>query len=129
MDAILICIENHNITYAAANNEPVLISDKNIIILEKDKMPVGLGEKSDNFNLFSIECKKGDMLYLYTDGFADQFGGSKGKKFKYKALNELLNSVSHLEVTEQYELINQTFHNWKADLEQVDDVCVIGIRI
>lgn len=129
MDAILICIENNKITYAAANNEPVLISNKNTTILEKDKMPVGLGEKTENFNLFSIDCKKGDMLYLYTDGFADQFGGPKGKKFKYKALNELLNSISHLEVTEQYEIINQTFNNWKADLEQVDDVCVMGIKI
>ena len=129
MDAILICVENNQITYAAANNEPVLISNKNTIILEKNKMPVGFGEKSDNFNLFSIDCKKGDMLYLYTDGFADQFGGPKGKKFKYNALNELLNSISHLDVTEQYEIIDQTFNNWKADLEQVDDVCIVGIKI
>lgn len=137
MDAILICIdtsssvraESRTITYAAANNEPVLISPQNITVLAKDKMPVGQGERLEEFKLFTMECTKGDMLYLYTDGFADQFGGEKGKKFKYKALNQLLNSISHLSVTEQQEILNQTFNNWRGDLEQVDDVCIIGIRV
>ena len=92
-------------------------------------MPVGKGEKTDSFKLHKIEATKGDTLYLYTDGYADQFGGPKGKKFKYKALNDLLLANSAKEPNEQLLILNQRFSNWRGDLEQVDDVCVIGIKI
>ncbi len=131
MDAILICINKNDrsISYAAANNEPILIRENKIIELPKDKMPVGKGEKTNDFSLFTIEANKGDVLYLYTDGFADQFGGDKGKKFKYKRLNDLLAAHSTKEMNKQTELLVKEFKEWKGDLEQVDDVCVIGIRI
>lgn len=137
MDAILICIDiglsvqNDSliITYAAANNEPVLIRDNQIISLPKDKMPVGKGEKTDSFKLQTINCQKGDTLYLYTDGYADQFGGPKGKKFKYKPLNELLLSVNKESSIKQRDLLIEHFTDWKGNLEQVDDVCIIGIKI
>jgi serine phosphatase RsbU (regulator of sigma subunit)/Flp pilus assembly protein TadD len=131
MDAILICINKKNnlITYAAANNEPVLIRNNEIIELPKDKMPVGKGEKTDNFTLHTIKHQKNDVLYLYTDGFADQFGGPNGKKFKYKKLNDLLLSVSTENLKNQKEILNGHFENWKGDLEQVDDICIIGIKI
>ncbi len=132
MDAILICLntlESKVLTYAAANNEPILISNNQIIELAKDKMPVGKGEKEDSFTLQTIEVKKGDVLYLYTDGFADQFGGPKGKKFKYKQLNQLLLEINNSEPIQQLNILETTFKNWKGDLEQVDDVCIIGIKI
>ncbi len=69
------------------------------------------------------------MLYLYTDGYADQFGGPKGKKFKYKKLNELLVSISEKPTTEQKEILNAQLQEWKGELEQVDDILVIGIRV
>ena len=75
----------NEITYSAANNEPVLVSNNQILELPKDKMPVGKGEKIDSFKTHVIKLNTGDTLYLYTDGYADQFGGTKGKKFKYKA--------------------------------------------
>jgi serine phosphatase RsbU (regulator of sigma subunit) len=68
-------------------------------------------------------------LYLYTDGFADQFGGPKGKKFKYKTLNELLLLNYNKTLLEQKEILEESFKDWRGDIEQVDDVCVIGIRI
>jgi serine phosphatase RsbU (regulator of sigma subunit) len=68
-------------------------------------------------------------LYLYTDGFADQFGGPKGKKFKYKTLNELLLFNYNKTLLEQKEILEERFKDWRGDIEQVDDVCVIGIRI
>jgi serine phosphatase RsbU (regulator of sigma subunit) len=92
-------------------------------------MPVGKGGKNLEFNLYHIQAQKNDMIYLYTDGYADQFGGEKGKKFKYKQLNELLIESSSLELNDQSTLLNQKFVNWKGNLEQVDDMCVIGIRI
>ncbi len=130
MDGIIICIDKktNEITYAAANNEPILVSNNQIIELPKDKMPVGKGEKLESFSLKSIKVSKGDVLYLYTDGFADQFGGSKGKKFKYRPLNELLlkNSTHTMDI--QLENLSHQFNSWKGDLEQVDDVCVVGIK-
>ena len=129
-DGILLQINltNKEIKYAAANNAPLLISNGEFIELEKDKMPVGHGERQDNFKLFNVDLKNGGTLYLYTDGFADQFGGPKGKKFKYKQLNELLAQNAEKTLPEQTELLSSSFNNWKGNLEQVDDVCVIGIR-
>ena len=131
MDCILVCFDNENtiITYAAANNEPILISNNQIIELPKDKMPVGKGEKVESFTLHAINYKTGDFLYLYTDGFADQFGGAKGKKFKYKSLNELLFANSTLAVQEQKNDLLKTLDDWQGELEQVDDICVIGIKL
>lgn len=130
-DGILICVNQvtRKITYAAANNAPILISDNQIIELSKDKMPVGIGEWQQEFRIHEIGAKPGDVLYLYTDGYADQFGGDKGKKFKYKPLNELLLSLTSKPLSEQKEILQMTFDNWKGNLEQVDDVCVIGIKL
>jgi serine phosphatase RsbU (regulator of sigma subunit) len=131
MDAILVCIDTNtkSINYAAANNEPVLLKNGNYIKLAKDKMPVGQGELIADFTLHTIDYETGDTLYLYTDGYADQFGGPKGKKFKYKALNDLLESIHHLPMQEQHHQLNQTIANWMGDLEQVDDICIVGIRL
>lgn len=131
MDGILICIDkkNNTIEYSAANNEPVLIRHNEIIELPKDKMPVGVGEKNESFTSQAIVLKPGDTLYLYTDGFADQFGGPKGKKFKYRQLNELLLNAKAASLIEQKNLLASTFDNWRGNLEQVDDVLVIGIKI
>ncbi len=130
-DGILICFDqtNNKITYAAANNAPILIQKNSISELKIDKMPVGLGEIKNNFSLHTIEANKGDVIYLYTDGYADQFGGEKGKKFKYKQLNELLLNESSNPMHLQKENIKNTLLNWKGNLEQVDDICIIGIRV
>ncbi|MCD6018366.1 MAG: protein serine/threonine phosphatase [Bacteroidetes bacterium] len=137
MDAILICIDlapkenqpTRTIQYAAANNEPILVNGNQLIELTKDKMPVGHGERKENFILHTIHYTPGDVLYLYTDGFADQFGGPKGKKFKYKSLNNYLLSVSKMSMEEQHSKLNHLFDEWKGNLEQVDDVCIIGIKL
>lgn len=121
--------KNNSITYAAANNRPVVISNNEINYLSCDKMPVGIGEKEDEFQLNSINVSKGDIIYLYTDGYADQFGGEKGKKFKYKPLNDMLLQISNKSLTEQKELLDAMFINWKGNLEQVDDVLIVGIKV
>ena len=137
MDGVLICIDLNlweqegpkTVTYAAANNEPILIKDFEVIALPKDKMPVGQGERKESFSLHSIELITGDALYLYTDGFADQFGGPKGKKFKYKPLNQLLVSIKDDSLSNQNKNLETVFNNWKGNLEQVDDVLIIGIKV
>ncbi len=131
MDGILMCFNKKNniVTYAAANNAPILIREKTLKILEVDKMPVGKGLKMVPFTLFNLELKKGDSLYLFTDGFADQFGGPLGKKYKHKQLEELLLSVESLQPQEQYSALSKAFNTWKGELEQVDDVLLMGIKI
>jgi serine phosphatase RsbU (regulator of sigma subunit) len=131
MDGILLCIDKSTkqITYAAANNEPIIISEQKIIELPKDKMPIGKGVKTESFTLYSINVNKGDALYLYTDGYADQFGGLKGKKFKYKQLNELLLSVNKKPMEHQKDEINSVIQTWKGNLEQVDDILIVGIKL
>ena len=130
-DGILICVNQvtKNISYAAANNNPVIIKAGQVVELAADRMPVGVGERKENFTLHKLDSEPGDMLFLYTDGYADQFGGPKGKKFKYKQLNDVLIANSTLALDEQHVKLKTIFDNWRGTLEQVDDVCIIGIRL
>jgi len=130
-DGILICqnTKTKKVTYAAANNSPVVISSESFEELPSDRMPVGHGIKDETFKLYQMELKPNHSLYLYTDGYADQFGGPKGKKLMYKRLNELLVSVSNKSMANQEAVLNDTFNSWKGDLEQIDDVCIIGLKI
>jgi serine phosphatase RsbU (regulator of sigma subunit) len=135
-DGILFCFESStietnklNITYASANNAPILISNNEIVKLPCDRMPVGKGEIKQDFKLYTIDAKRGDTVYLYTDGYPDQFGGPKGKKFKSKQLDELLLSISHETMENQKTTMKEQFENWRGELEQVDDICLIGIKI
>lgn len=121
--------ESRKYSYTAANNSPVIVSNGILTELAADKMPVGKGERNESFAMHEINAQKGDMLYLYTDGFADQFGGPKGKKFKYKQLNDLLLTNASKPLREQHQILEEAFEKWKGELEQVDDVCIIGIRL
>lgn len=132
MDASLIVLnkEKTKLVCAAANNPIWIIRNHEIIEMEPDKIPVGKHDK--NRILFTereFELQKGDLIFLFTDGFADQFGGPKGKKFKYTNLQKLFSENADLEMNLQSQILNLKFTEWKGDLEQVDDVCVIGIRI
>jgi serine phosphatase RsbU (regulator of sigma subunit) len=132
MDCSLISIDpsKTKLTYSAANNPIWIIRDNKIIELIANKMPVGKHDHdSVSFTQHEIELQKGDLIYTLTDGFPDQFGGPKGKKFMYKKLKEFLINISQLPMKEQKEQLEIAFKNWKGDLEQVDDVCLIGIRV
>ncbi len=130
MDGILIRFNPKSkvITYAASNNAPILVRNGTYSILEYDKIPVGNSSKKEQFKTYSLEIQTGDMLYLITDGFPDQFGGPLNKKYKYKPFYDFLLSISHLPSEEQRELVKTEFFKWQHDNEQVDDVMVLGIR-
>ncbi|MES2516107.1 MAG: tetratricopeptide repeat protein [Bacteroidota bacterium] len=132
MDCSLISFDagNSKITYAAANNPIWVVRDNQLIELAPDKMPVGKHDKDQNsFTQREFMLQKNDLIYTLTDGMADQFGGPKGKKYMYKKLKELLISVSTLPVNEQHQKIEDAMNDWKGNLEQVDDVTLIGIKI
>jgi serine phosphatase RsbU (regulator of sigma subunit) len=127
-----ICVfdmKNMKLQIAAAHNPVWIIRGKEAIEIKADKMPVGKHDKQDtSFTLMEVNIQKGDLVITLTDGFGDQFGGIKGKKFMNKKLRELIIENAHLDVQEQRAILETTFNTWKNDLEQVDDVCIIGIR-
>jgi serine phosphatase RsbU (regulator of sigma subunit)/Flp pilus assembly protein TadD len=131
MDGTLLCFEKSTgkITYASAYNRPVIVRSGSVIAFPADKMPVGIGEKNDPFTCYELSYAPGDTLYLYTDGFPDQFGGPKGKKFKYRALDELLAANASEPLSDQMSLLVETFESWKGPLEQIDDVTLVGVRL
>ena len=143
MDCSLISFDfiSNKLTYAAANNPIWIIRtvsssivgnpDKHeFISLAADRMPIGKHDKdSISFTQHEFDLQSGDMVYTLTDGFPDQFGGPKGKKFKYKQLEDLLVSICHESMENQKQKLEDVFENWKGNLEQIDDVCIIGIRI
>ncbi len=132
MDCSLISIDfkNNILTYASANNPVWIVREKEFINLPYDKMPVGKHDRdSESFSEHKFELLKGDLIYTLTDGYADQFGGEEGKKFMSKRLRELLVANSQKPMNEQKQLLETTFKNWIGNLEQVDDVTVIGIKI
>lgn len=132
MDAILckLDVKNMKLQFAAANNSFCIIRNKTIINCKADKMPVGKShDDSSVFTFNEVSLEKGDMIYTFTDGYGDQFGGPDGKKFMHKQLRNIFVEIAELPVDEQREIINQRFENWKGGLEQVDDVLVIGVRV
>jgi serine phosphatase RsbU (regulator of sigma subunit) len=146
MDCSVLCFDfaNKQLFIAAANNPVWIIrsnpsnegarqlagGDVELIEIKPDKMPVGKSDKQDqSFTTHTIELQKGDTIYTLTDGFPDQFGGPNGKKFMSKKLKELLLANVHLPITQQKKLLDSTFKKWVGDLEQVDDVTVIGIKV
>lgn len=100
-----------------------------LIEVKADRQPVGAYEKMKLFTLREMKVYKGDTLYSFSDGYADQFGGKSGEKFRSKSLRELLLVIQNESMANQYEILRQKFEEWKNGREQVDDVCVIGVRI
>ncbi|MEO9533547.1 MAG: tetratricopeptide repeat protein [Crocinitomicaceae bacterium] len=126
-------LENGNIAlaYAGANNPLWIVKDNSKELLETKatKRPIGKNAIDTPFVNSTFELSSGDMIYLFTDGYADQFGGEKNKKFKYKTLKNLLIQIANKPVDQQKAILNQTFNQWKGGIEQVDDVCISGIRV
>ena len=116
--------------FAGAKNAIFLVQKDGLTEYKGDKQPIGsyVGEELIPFTNKEINVNKGDTVYLFSDGYPDQFGGPKGKKFSYKKFRELIASLSSLSMLEQKKVLEKRFDDWKGDLEQVDDICVIGVR-
>jgi sigma-B regulation protein RsbU (phosphoserine phosphatase) len=131
MDAVL-CHFNFNentVDFACANNPVWVVREGQLMEFKADKMPIGMHEDRKPFAIQNLQLQKGDLVYLFTDGYADQFGGEKGKKFKYKQLKELFLANAGEPMQEQHKLLDRAIEDWKGELEQVDDILIIGVKI
>jgi len=130
MDIALCSIDykTGELKFAGANNECVIIRNGEIIELKPDKQPIGLFVDAKPFTQTTFQLEPGDCIYLYTDGYVDQFGGDKGKKYKSKPFKAMISKIGHLSMKEQYQKVQLEFDTWKANVEQVDDVCVFAVK-
>ncbi len=131
MDIALCSLEGNVLKYAGAHNPLWIIRSgtEDIEEIKPDKQPIGKTDNPQPYTTNTINLQKGDTIYIFSDGYADQFGGEKGKKMKTTNFKKLLISIKDDNMDKQQELIDKTFEDWKGDLEQLDDVCVIGVRI
>ncbi|MGP8214227.1 MAG: tetratricopeptide repeat protein, partial [Bacteroidia bacterium] len=131
MDISLCCINTkaNKAQWSGAYNSLWYIHNGQMQEVEADKQPIGKNDKPLPFNSHNLKLQKGDTLYLFTDGYADQFGGPKGKKFKYKQLQEILLANSVAPMDDQKKKLEGILNDWKGSLEQVDDILIIGIRV
>ncbi len=135
MDIALCTIDNSTMTmeYSGAYNPIYLVRNGELTKLAVDKVPIYLFTSStgQEFKNYEMKIEKGDTLYLFSDGYADQFGGPKRKKFRYKNFQELILSNHHLSMSEQKEIFDKTIEEWKnmSEEEQTDDILIVGFKI
>ncbi|MFN3916238.1 MAG: tetratricopeptide repeat protein [Flavobacteriales bacterium] len=146
MDISLCSFKGNTLCWSGANNPLWIIADENradlsefnnltdlggkaLYEIKPNKQPIGKVDNPEPFATYTFELQKDDTIYLFTDGYQDQFGGVKGKKFKASKLKELLLAIKGKSMEEQKKILEHTLDNWKGGIEQVDDVCVIGVRL
>lgn len=132
---IALCIikksgDSTELTYSGANNPLWIIrADNTLEEIKADKQPIGRYDNRQPFTSKKVRLLEGDQIYLFSDGYADQFGGPSGKKFKYSRMKEELIQMAGSAMEEQSKMLSRKYHEWKGNLEQIDDVCVIGVRL
>ena len=129
---IALCIINtstNELQYAGAYNPLYIIRNKKLNEIKGDRMPIGIHAVEESpFNNHYFQLKANDQLYLFTDGYVDQFGGPEQKKFKYRRLKKLLVDISEKPMFKQYQILHDTFYDWKDEFDQIDDVLVLGFK-
>ncbi|MBK6265383.1 SpoIIE family protein phosphatase [Marivirga sp. S37H4] len=115
--------------WSGANNPLWVMRNGNLLKHKADRMPIGKYPAPRPFSTHNFQLEKNDIIYVFSDGYPDQFGGPNGKKFMFKQLDKLLISIYTRKMNEQKEILQKSFEDWKGDLEQVDDVCIIGVKV
>lgn len=132
MDLALCALHKNGteLEFAGANNPLYVIRNKKLIHIKPDKFAIGAFEPgTKNYTNHKVTLEKNDVVYIFSDGFADQFGGDQGKKFMYKQFKELLISISNLSMTEQRNALENAIESWRGSYEQIDDILVIGVKV
>ncbi len=129
---ISLCVFNFRtfeLYWAGANNPLWLVRNQEMIEYKPDRQPIGKFDNPTNFKTHKIQLEKGDKFYIFSDGLADQFGGQKGKKLKTGKMRELIMAQQSNSMQMQFDIMDKFFEMWKGTLEQVDDICVIGVSV
>lgn len=122
--------DSRTLEYSGANNSIYIVRNNELMELKATKRSIGsFGEQGENFHTQKMQLESSDMLYCFSDGYADQFGGKENKKFMRKNFKSLLCQISSLEISEQEKALQHAFDTWKGNFEQTDDILVIGIRV
>ena len=129
MDIALCKLEGTSLIFAGANNPLWILRNGEIIETKGDRQPIGRFDQSGSFASYRITLQKGDLIYLFSDGFADQLGGAENKRFTNKRFKALLISLQHKPMRTQCDMLQSEFNLWKGSENQTDDVCVLGLRI
>ncbi len=129
MALIIYDTQTRILEFSGANNPIYIVRNGEMLEYKGNNMPVAYYEKMSDFTSYTIEMKQGDRVYMFTDGFPDQFGGPQGKKFKYRPFKDLLLEIHERPMEEQHRILSLIFEEWKGDLSQIDDVLVIGLRL
>lgn len=125
MDVALCKLEGTTLSYSGANNPLWIVKKEKLIEIKANKQPISKFEQYKPFTTHTIELEKGDSIYVFSDGYPDQFGGEKGKKYKSGKFKKFLLSIQEHSMGKQHKLLDQEFESWKGKLEQIDDVCVL----
>ena len=130
---LALCVINNNkskLQYSGAYNPLFLIRDDKLTEYKPDKMPIGIyKEKTGSFTNHEIDIREGDIFYMFSDGYVDQFGGPKAKKFMARKFKDLLLSIFHKPMKEQKEILDNILEDWKGEIDQIDDILVMGFKI
>jgi len=131
MDIVVCSIDQKTnlLQFSGANNSIIISRNAVLHELKGDKMPIGIYEKMDKFVAKDFQLEKNDIIYMQSDGFADQFGGPKGKKYKMKYFREKIIEISNQPLSEQKNIIEKDFNDWKGKYSQIDDVLVVAVKI
>lgn len=131
MDLALVVIDSHEYTleYAGANNPLYLIRDGEAEVIKADKMPIAIFEVMNEFKTHRVKLQKNDTVYIFSDGYPDQFGGPKNKKFMYGKFRKLLLKIADKPMNQQRQILEETIENWMAETEQIDDILVMGVKV
>jgi serine phosphatase RsbU (regulator of sigma subunit) len=131
MDIVVVCIDEQTkkLSYAGAYNPLIMIRNGEMSEISADKMPIAIYDNMKEFTMHEISIATGDLFYFYSDGYEDQFGGPNGKKLKSKRFKQLLLDNYDKPLKDQKLILEKSFEEWKGDLNQVDDIVVIGVKV
>ncbi|MCK4678995.1 MAG: serine/threonine-protein phosphatase, partial [Bacteroidales bacterium] len=129
MALCILDLDNKEMQYAGAYNPLYLIRNGELIEYKADRQPVAIHYVEKEFTNHVIKLQEGDALYIFSDGFYDQLGGTKYKKFLSKNFKSLLLEINKKSMEQQKDLLDKTLKEWMKDYEQIDDILVIGIRV
>ena len=129
---IAVCAINtttHVAQFSGAFNNLYLIRNKEMVVYKGDHQPIGVFDEEKEFVNHEFTLQKNDTIYMFTDGYVDQFGGEYGRKFLIRNFKQLLLEIAHLPMTEQKDILENTLDKWKQGYSQIDDILILGFKI